>query len=247
MRSCSALLCLPIGLGGLALTSCAGTAGPVILDGVPTPRTTMEFVGNPYSIRHSAAHPRPGSPSGGIHGDGGTITGTICGADIQYQVQHNGDHIRVSGFVNTEWSMTLQVSEEPSGVRHILGGLSNFPVDVTLAEGTLSGTVGQCRYELHPDAQANDTYTQLLPIKGYNVSMRIKGRQALAQLPAADQAALAPLMLYCATAKVFQNLGQEPPELSFGGRPGAQPSRTIDFFPQSNRSCSSGEWLSFPR
>lgn len=243
---CSALHSLPLSIGVLALAACAGTAGPVVINGVPTPRTTMEFVGNPYSIRHTAAHPRPGSPSGGVTGDGGTITGTVCGADIQYHVSHNGDHVRVNGFVNMDWSMTLEIREEPSGARHILGGLSNFPVDVTLAEGTLSGTVGQCQYELHPDAQAGDTYSQRLRIKGYNVSMRIKGRETLAQLPAADQAALAPLMLYCATAKVFQNLGQDPPELGFGGRPGVQPLKTIDFFPQSNRSCGSDEWLTSP-
>ncbi len=67
--------------------------------------------------------------------------------------------------------------------------------------------------------------------------MRITGRQELQQLPAADQAALVPLMLYCATAKVFENFGRDPPELGFGGQPGAQPPKTINFGPQNNRSC----------
>ena len=77
MRSRSVLHRLPIGLGALALASCAGSAAPVIIDGVPTARTTMEFAGNPYSIRHTAAHPRPGSPSSGVKGDGGAIAGTV--------------------------------------------------------------------------------------------------------------------------------------------------------------------------
>lgn len=237
MRSRSAALHrLPLGLGSLVLASCVGTPGPVIIDGVPTPRATTEYVGRPYSIRHTAAYPRPGNPSAGVKADGGTIAGTVCGADIHFQVWHNGDHVRVSGFINNEQSATLEI-REANGIRRIQGGFGNFAVDVLLTNDLLAGSVGRCRYDLHLDEPSADTFSQILQAQGFKVNMRISGRQALAQLPAADQAALVPLVLYCATAKVFENLGHDPPELGFGAPEGAQPPKTINFGPQSNRTC----------
>lgn len=236
MRSRSALHRLPLGLGALALASCAGTTGPVIIDGVSLPRTTTEYVGRPYSIRHTAAYPRPGNPSAGVQADGGTIAGTICGADVQFHVSHNGDHVRVSGFINNEQSATLEI-REANGIRRIQGGFANFAVDVLLASDIVAGVVGRCRYELHPDELAADTFAQRLQAQGFKVNVRLSGRQALSQLPAADQAALVPLVLYCTTAKVFENLGHDPPELGFGSPAGAQPPSTINFGPQSNRTC----------
>lgn len=236
MRSYPALTRYSLLVGSLAVAACAGPAGPVIIDGVPTPRTTTEYVGRPYSIRHTDAYPRPGSPSGGLKSDGGRIAGTVCGADIQFHVSHNGDHVRVSGFINNEQSVTLEI-REANGIRRIQGGLGNFAVDVLFADDILAGSVGRCRYELHPEEQAGDTFAQPLITQGYKVSMRIDGRQWLGQLPAADQAALVPLVLYCATAKVFENLGHDPPALGFGGTVGAQPPRTINFGPQGARTC----------
>ena len=221
---------------GLGLASCAGPAGPVIIDGKPYPRPTTEYVGRPYSIRHIGAYPQQGNPSAGLKADGGQIAGTVCGADIQFHVSHNGDHVRVNGFVNNEQSATLEI-REANGIRRIQGGLGNFAVDVLLANDILAGTVGRCRYELHPDEKAGDTFAQALQTQGYNVNMRIGGRQALEQLPAADQAALVPLILYCATAKLFENLGHDPPELGFGGQAGAQPPKTINFGVQGARTC----------
>jgi hypothetical protein len=67
--------------------------------------------------------------------------------------------------------------------------------------------------------------------------MRINGRNELGQMPAADQAALVPLMLFCATSKMFENLGQDPPELGFGGALGLQPAKTINFGPRNGVYC----------
>ena len=102
---------------------------------------------------------------------------------------------------------------------------------------TIAGTVGRCGYELHPSEADPDTFSQVVRTQGYNITMRINGRQELQRLPPADQAALVPLMLYCDTAKVFENFGRDPPELGFGGQEGAQPPKTINFGPQGNRSC----------
>jgi hypothetical protein len=236
MHPHSALRCLPVVVGSLALSSCAGPLAPVVIDGVAVQRLTMEYKGRPYSIRHSGAHPRPGNPSDGTRAEGGTIAGTVCGSDIHYQVTHNGDHVRVSGFINNEQSATLEI-REANNIRRIQGGLGNFIVDVVLTNDTIAGTVGRCGYELHPGEANNDTFAQVLRTQGFNITMRINGRPELHKLPAADQAALVPLMLYCATAKVFENFGHDPPELGFGSPEGAQPPKTINFGPQSNRSC----------
>jgi len=38
-----------------------------------------------------------------------------------------------------------------------------------------------------------------------------------------------PLMLYCATSKMLENMGRNPPLLAFGAPMGAQPHGTINF------------------
>ena len=63
----SALVCLT------GLLSCAKTLGPVVIDGIATPRATNEYVGQPYSIRHYDAYPKSVDPSGGLNAPGGTI------------------------------------------------------------------------------------------------------------------------------------------------------------------------------
>lgn len=236
MYAHSALRRLPAVLGLLALSSCAGPLAPVVINGVQVPRLTLEYKGRPYSIRHSGAYPRPGNPSDGTRAEGGTIAGTVCGADIHFQVTHNGDHVRVSGFINNEQSATLEI-REANNIRRIQGGLGNFIVDVIISEDIIAGKVGRCGYELHPREEVPDTFAQTVRTQGFNITMRLSGREALRQLPAADQAALVPLMLYCETAKVFENFGHDPPELGFGGEEGAQPPKTINFGPQGNRSC----------
>ena len=82
----------------LLVCGCAPTTAYV--DGKPVPRLDMDFVGQPFVIRVSAAHPKPGSPSGGLRDFGGRISGNVCGLDITYDVQHDGTRTRLTGFVD---------------------------------------------------------------------------------------------------------------------------------------------------
>lgn len=218
----SALVCLT------GLVSCARTLGPVIIDGVATPRATNEYVGQPYSIRHYDAYPKLVEPSGGLSTAGGSIAGTVCGADIHYQVTHKGEHVQVSGFINNQYSVNLLIRED-NHVRRITGGLGQFSVDVSLGEDGVAGSVGPCTYHMSKAPDSGGTLYEQTRAQGYDVTSRIAGYAELLRLPAADQAALLPLVLRCSTAKMFENFGRDPPTLAFGGQLGAQPPNTLDF------------------
>lgn len=218
----SALVCLT------GLVACAGAPGPVIIDGVATPRATREYVGQPYSIRHYDAYPKAVEPSGGLSAPGGSIAGTVCGADIHYQVTHKGEYVQVSGFINNQHSVNLLVRQD-NNVRRITGGLGQYPVDMSLGEEGVAGLVGSCTYHMQAAPEAGGTLSEKTRAQGYDVTVRIAGYDELLRLPAADQAALLPLVLRCSTAKMFENFGHDPPTLAFGGQPGAQPPGTINF------------------
>lgn len=228
MRS-SRVLVASLAIAGLAgLSSCAANLGPVLIDGVATPRTTSEFVGQPYSIRHYDAYPRPVSASSGLSAPGGSIDGTVCGADIHYQVTHKGEHVQVSGFVGNLYSVNLLVREE-NHRRHITGGLGHHSVDVTLDDQGVVGAVGPCTYHMNAGPDSGGMLSEQTRAQGFDVTVRIAGYAELLRLPAADQAALLPLVLRCSTAKMFENFGHDPPTLAFGGQPGAQPPHTLSF------------------
>lgn len=214
------------GLAGLA--SCAANLGPVVIDGVATPRATSEYVGQPYSIRHYDAYPRPVSASSGLNAPGGAIDGTVCGSDIHYQVTHKGEHVQVSGFINNLYSVNLLVREDNHG-RHITGGLGHHSVDVTWDEQGVVGSVGSCTYHMSAAPDSGGTLYEQTRAQGYDVTVRIAGYAELLRLPPADQAALLPLVLRCSTAKLFENFGHDPPTLAFGGQLGAQPPNTLNF------------------
>lgn len=218
----SALVCLT------GILSCAETLGPVIIDGVATPRATNEYVGQPYSIRHYDAYPKSVDPSGGLSTPGGSIAGTVCGADIHYQVTHKGEHIQVSGFINNQYSVNLLI-RETNHVRRITGGLGHFSVDVSLGEEGVAGAVGPCTYHMRAAPDSSGALYEQIRAQGYDVTIRIAGYAELLRLPAADQAALLPLVLRCSTAKMFENFGHDPPTLAFGGQLGAQPPNTLNF------------------
>lgn len=223
-------------LSVVVLTACAGPIGTVAVDEDPMPRITKTFTGQPYSFRHNNAYRFNRSPSNGLKASGGTIAGTVCGTDIQYEVNHEGDRVRVSGFVNNDQSVNL-IIREANNIRRIQGVLGNLSVDVLIADGVLAGSVGRCRYELHTNDEAPDVFIESFKGNGFTIQQRINGRHELEELPAADQAALVPLMLRCATAKIFENLGHQPPDLGFGGAASAQPPKTINFGPQSGITC----------
>lgn len=218
------------------LAACAGPIGSVPVDEDPTPRLTKTFTGQPYSFRHINAYRFNRSPSNGLKAAGGTIAGTVCGTDIQYEVNHAGDRVRVSGFVNHDQGVNL-IIREANNIRRIQGVLGNLGVDVLIADGVLAGSVGRCRYEMHANDDAPDVFVEPFKANGFMINLRINGRHELEEMPAADQAALVPLMLRCATAKMFENLGHQPPDLGFGGAASLQPPKTINFGPQSGITC----------
>ena len=228
MRTPRLLISVSALVGLTGICSCAKTLEPVIVDGVKTPRTTNEYVGQPYSIRHYDAYPKSGDPSGGLSAAGGSIAGTVCGADIQYQVTHKGDHVHVSGFINNQYSVNLLV-REANHVRRITGGIGHFSVDMSYGEEGVAGAVGACTYHMSGKQESGGTLSEQFRAQGYDVTLRIAGYAELLQLPAADQAALLPLVLRCSTAKMFENFGHDPPTLAFGGQLGAQPPNTINF------------------
>src|SRR3954462_9612057 len=92
------------------------------VDGKTVPRLDMDFVGQPFVVRVSAAHPRPGSPSSGLHDFGGGISGNICGLEVTYDVQHVGDHTPLTGFVDeAQLESRLDVKDVQGVSRQITG------------------------------------------------------------------------------------------------------------------------------
>ena len=96
------------------LAGCAPTTA--FVDGKTVPRLDMDFVGQPFVVRVSAAHPRPGSPSGGLRDFGGRISGNICGLDITYDVQHEGDQTHLTGFVDEKQTDSRLDVKDVNGV-----------------------------------------------------------------------------------------------------------------------------------
>ena len=101
-------------------TGCAPTTA--IVNGREVPRLTLTFVGRPYDIKHSNAHPQPGGPSSGLKDDGGHISGHVCGLDLLLDVSHQGDHLTLEGFADSAASVHLEVKDE-KGFRRFVGTL----------------------------------------------------------------------------------------------------------------------------
>jgi hypothetical protein len=192
-RPLAALLCFASG--------CAGST-TAIVDGKPVPRLELAFSGDPYSITHRRAHPRPGGPSGGLSDDGGTIGGDVCGMQIDYGVEHKRDHVQLVGFIDGDRPSELAIRDE-HGTRHITGSLDKLGVDLTLTGDHLEGHAGLRVVSMSLQDDALVGFMRLPNAWNYksggNLAVRatLEGRGALWALPAADQAALIPLVLSC--------------------------------------------------
>src|SRR5947209_7455045 len=115
----------------LLLCGCAPTSA--VVNGKSVPRLDMDFVGQPFVVRVSAAHPKPGSPSGGLRDFGGRISGNICGLDVTYDVQHAGDHTILTGFVDeNQMESKLDVKDVQGVSRQINGTLDSRGSGVSL-------------------------------------------------------------------------------------------------------------------
>jgi len=184
------LLSLPVAAG------CAPTSA--VVDGRTVPRLDLEFGGQPYAIRLSAAHPRPGGASSGLRDYGGRITGNVCGLDVAYEVQHEGDHLRLSGFVDDQTLTSSIIVNDDGGVRRLITGnlaANGGAVTLDLRYNSLRGNVGLRVFEL---GREGDHYIGAISV-GHSLRAlaRINGADALWQLPPSVQAVVLPALLTC--------------------------------------------------
>lgn len=213
--------------------ACATTPATAVVDGVSMPRPTLQFTGQPYTVRHNRAHPRPGGPSSGLRTPGGDITGTVCGADIDYEVYHRGDHVQLVGLVDpggidSQGRIDSQVRiEDARGMRQITGQLGTKIVDVRLASNAIGGAVGRDRFVLAADGDAFHGEVVSYRYPNQRVPVTVTGREALWQMPAADQAAVVPLLIQCLFSDLRFQFNHAPPPVGFGGPATAMPRGTI--------------------
>jgi hypothetical protein len=190
-------------LGFVVAAALAGCATPktALIDGQQVPRLTLELNGQPYTVKHEGAHPRPRSPSGGLSDAGGSIRGRVCGMYVDFDVTHKGDHVQLVGSLDNRIPAAIDVSGDDD-VRHFSGNLGGLGVDFELARAQLQGHVGlrvfaleagDDQYQGHwriPGLIGEGTTSAVLPIV-------ITGKEALWEMPPADQAALLPALLTC--------------------------------------------------
>jgi hypothetical protein len=183
-------------LAPLLASACSPTTA--VVDGRTVPRLELEFGGQPYAVRFTAAHPRPGGASSGLRDYGGRITGNVCGLDVAYEVQHEGDHLRLSGFVDDQsLASTLLVTDMNGVSRDIRGNLAANGASVTLdlRYNSIRGNVGLRAFEL---GREGDHYVGALSVgQSLKALARVNGADALWQLPPAVQAVVLPALLTC--------------------------------------------------
>lgn len=219
---------MKIAMTGL-LTLVLGCArGPVLIDGIKMNRVSHSFVGQPFHITHSGAHPRPGSPSGGVSGDGGEITGNVCGVSMNLGVRHEKDHVEVSGFVDGQHQMEVAI-REVDGYRKIAGNMAFHTVDLSLFGDRIIGWIGHCRVDMRPEPESGSSFAQPVTIQGFIYTLYLDGVDDLWAMPPADQAATLPLLLQCQLAQLFNHLGSTSPRVGFGGKQSALPIGTVSF------------------
>lgn len=218
-------------LAALLSAACASAPLTAVVDGREVPRLTLEFNGQPYTIRHERAHPRPGGPSSGLNVAGGDIRGRVCGMNIDYDVSHRGDHVQLVGSIDGRISSELSVRDE-GDARTFDGALGPMGVTLVLRPESLQGHVGRRVFALEPGE--DDTMHGFM--RSPNVlgasPIVIHGRSVLAAMPAADQAALLPNLLTCATSssqyRVVTTL-----VLGFGGEVTDRPPQTSSVYTHS--------------
>lgn len=218
---------------GWLLAVCAGLAGcaslptTAVVNGVEVPRLTQEYQGQPYVVRHTAAHPQPGGPSGGLVDNGGKISGQICGMDVDYQVHHKGDHILLVGFLDQTKPTQIQIRDQ-AGERVITGNLENAAVNLHLRSNSLEGTSGFRAFKMVQDGDRLVGKMRSLNTDDLG-DVTVNGRDELWALPPAAQAAVLPAMLACFVAKIG-NFGRSPLVVGFGGKGGAQPRESSSLY-----------------
>jgi hypothetical protein len=184
-------------VAALPFGGCATAPSTVLVDGREVPRPTLRFSGQPFSVRHSRAYPSPESPSSGLRDAGGDISGHVCGMNLDYDVQHKGDHVALDGHIDGPVPSHIDVRED-GNARTFIGQIGGAKVALTLLADSLTGTVGRREFNL---TMQGDQMVGLVHIEGIgSVPAIVHGVQALGDMPAADQAAVLPSLLTCALA-----------------------------------------------
>jgi hypothetical protein len=180
----------------LLAVGCAPTTA--VVDGRTVPRLELEFGGQPYAVRLTAGHPRPGGASSGLRDYGGRISGNVCGLDIAYEVQHEGDRLRLSGFVDDQTLASSIVVSDGGGVRRQIEGnlaANGGAVTLDLRYNSVRGNVGLRVFDL---GREGDHYIGSVTIgQSLRALARINGADALWQLPPSVQAVVLPALLTC--------------------------------------------------
>jgi hypothetical protein len=208
-----------IGAGG-----CATVPKTAIVDGKEVARATLEFNGQPYTVKHEGAHPRPGGASSGLRDAGGSIRGRVCGMLFDLDVTHKGDHVQLVGSIDNHIPAAIDVRDEGGGARHFTGNLGTLGVDFVLVPGAMQGHVGIRVFALEASADELHGHMRVPNIRGA-LPVMITGREALLAMPAADQAAVLPALMTCQTASGQFNAA-EAIVLGVGGEATDRPPET---------------------
>jgi hypothetical protein len=181
----------------LLLAGCAAVPKTAVVDGKEVPRLTLEYGGQPFTVKHEGAHPRPGGPSDGLRDSGGSIRGRVCGMLVDLDVNHRGDRVEVVGSLDNHISVAITVSEK-GGVRQFTGNLGNAGVEFALAPDDMKGHVGVRVFALEA---TGDLYQGRMRIPGLlgsgTIGVQVGGKSGLWSMPPADQAAVLPAIMTC--------------------------------------------------
>ncbi len=213
-----------------AVAAAAGCATPktAMVDGREVPRLTLEFDGQPYTVKHEGAHPRPGGASSGLRDNGGSIRGRVCGMLVDFDVAHKGDHVQIVGSLDNHIPAAIDVSEEGGGARRFSGNLGGLGIDFVASPAEMKGHVGIRVFALE---SSGDVYQGFLRVAGaldvdgskQRAGIMLQGREALWQMPPADQAAVLPAIFTCSGVQWGRS---DPFAFGFGGEATDRPPET---------------------
>ncbi len=212
----------------LAVAGCVTVPKTAVVDGKEVPRLTLEFNGQPFTIKHEGAHPRPGGASSGLNDSGGAIRGRVCGMLVDFDVVHKGDRVQLVGSIDNHIPAAIDVSESGEQ-RHFTGNLGGLGVDFVAAPAQIQGHVGARVFALEPSGDRYHGHMRVPGLLTNNGVMgaSIIGKQALWSMPPADQAAVLPAIFTCGG---FQTRMVDGLMVGFGGEATDRPPETSSVY-----------------
>lgn len=213
------VFCCAAGLFGCA-------SGPVMIDGRPVARKELVYTGQPYRVRYTGAHPLAEQAPPDLRGDGGWIGGAVCGVDVQYGVEHRGDHVQLVGTLDNQLTSQIRVGAG-GGVLSIVGSIGRRGVDLRVGRDGIVGGVGRRRFQLLLEGEQLVERFRVAQRPGVLVTLKLNGLDALLQMAPAAQGAVVPLMLACLMENFEDGLVNDQAEFGFGGPAGAMPTRRV--------------------